>query len=365
MKNNENNRRKFMKTSAQVAAGAIILPHFNIIASKPKLKEKIIGHGDFKYRVHENWGNLDAHITPVNNCHEMVMDAKGRLIMVGDDVKNNIIIYDKSGKLLDSWGISYGGGHGLSLWNDGGEDFLFICDTEGMMIKTTLYGRELMRIGHPSNYGAYQKGDAFKPTETAIGPNGDIYIADGYGSQYVLQFTKEGEFIRKIGNGRGSESNQFLTAHGVCIDDRDKKNPTLLITSRAENCFKRFTLEGQFMEKILLPGAFICRPVIRGDYLYAGVCWSSETKYIDGVDSSHPSVHSPNSGFVTILDKKNKVVSNPGGTRPNYLHGQLQTILHEDAIFKHCHDVCVDEDENLYICQWNANRTYPIKLEKI
>ena len=75
-----------------------------------------------------------------------------------------------------------------------------------------------------------------------------------------------------------------MTAHGVCIDDRDKKNPTLLITSRAENCFKRFTLEGQFMEKILLPGAFICRPVIRGDYLYAGVCWPSETKYIDAIE---------------------------------------------------------------------------------
>lgn len=42
------------------------------------------------------------------------MDSRGRLIMVGDEVKNNILIYDKSGKLLDSWGISYEGGHGLT-----------------------------------------------------------------------------------------------------------------------------------------------------------------------------------------------------------------------------------------------------------
>ena len=178
------------------------MPHFNINSSKPKLSDEIIGHGDFKYKVHKTWGNLDPSKTPVNNCHEMVMDSQGRLIMVGDDVHNNILIYDKSGKLLDSWGIRYKGGHGLSLWNDGEQDFLFICDTEGTMIKTTLDGRELMMIGHPSDYGAYEKEDAFKPTETIIGPNGDIYIADGYGSQYVLQFTKDGEFIRKIGNGR-------------------------------------------------------------------------------------------------------------------------------------------------------------------
>ena len=40
----------------------------------------------------------------------MVMDSQGRLIMITDETKNNIIIYDKSGKLLDSWGDQYPGG---------------------------------------------------------------------------------------------------------------------------------------------------------------------------------------------------------------------------------------------------------------
>jgi len=34
-------------------------------------------------------------------------------------------------------------------------------------------------------------------------------------------------------------------------------------------------------------------------------------------------------------------------------------------IFKHPHDVCVDDDENLYVCQWNAGQSYPIKLLRI
>ncbi|MEM9144314.1 MAG: 6-bladed beta-propeller [Bacteroidota bacterium] len=327
--------------------------------------DSVIGHGNHRYRVHKEWGNLDPTKTPVNNCHEMVMDSKGRLIMVGDDTHNNILIYDKSGKLLDSWGIRYKGGHGLSVWNDGTQDMLFICDTNGSVVKTTTGGRELMLIGHPSEYGAYAKEDPFKPTETAIAANGDLYIADGYGSQYVLQFTQDGEFVRKIGAGRGTANDQFQTAHGVCIDDRGKGEPTLLVTSRASNCFKRFTLDGNYLETIHLPGAFVCRPVIHGDHLYAGVCWSSAVKFDPEVKGSHPASNNPNSGFVTILDKKNKVVSNVGGTAPKYKKGQLQTMLQDQPVFNHCHDVCIDDDENIYVCQWNANKTYPIKLERV
>lgn len=348
-------RRSFLKSSSMYTAGAIVIPHFNIMKSKPHLSDEIVGHGDFRYRVHKSWGDLDPSKNPVNNCHEMVMDKMGRLIMVGDEVKNNILVYDKSGKLLDFWGLSYKGGHGLTIWDSGDEEYLFICDTSGTVIKTNLNGREIMRIDHPSNYGAYKEEDRFAPTETAIGPNGDIYVADGYGSQYILQFTMQGEFIRKIGGGRGDEDDQFQTAHGVCIDHRDQNNPTLLITSRGHNCFKRFTLDGQYLETIFLPGAFVCRPVIKGNNLYAGVCWS-RLKYLN---------RTPDSGFVTILDKNNKVVSNPGGTAPKYIDGQLQLMIQDQQIIKHGHDVCIDNDENIYVCQWNAGQTYPIKLERV
>ena len=65
------------------------------------------------------------------------------------------------------------------------------------------------------------------------------------------------------------------------------------------------------------------------------------------------------------LDKKNKVVSNPGGTATVYKKEKLKLMLQETPIFNHCHDVCIDQDKNLYVCQWNANKTYPIKLERI
>lgn len=339
---------------AVLAAGtSSAFPLFNIIR-KPVMSDEIIGHGSFRYRVHKNWGDLDPATTPVKNCHEMVMDKKGRLIMVTDETKNNIIIYDRSGKLITTWGQEFPGGHGLTIFDEGGEQVLFISDHMGRVVKTTLDGRILMEIPDPLKTGIYEPDMKYKPTETAIAPNGDIYVADGYGSQYIMQFSPKGEFIRKFG-GPGEGDENFSTAHGVCIDQRDKNNITLLCTSRAHNSFKRFTLDGKYLSTIFLPGAFVCRPVIDDENVYAGVCWS-RLRYLN---------QTPNSGFVTILDKNNKVVSNPGGTKPVYVKGELQLMVQEQPIFNHCHDVCIDNDKNIYVCQWNANKTYPIKLERV
>lgn len=350
-------RRTFLKKSALITGAIAVAPavHSFGIINRPKLSEQIIGHGDFQYRVHQEWGNLNPSTTPVNNCHEMVLDSKGRLIMTTDEVKNNILIYDKSGKLLNSWTLNLNSAHGLSIFNEGGEDFLFVTDpNSGKVIKTTTDGKVMMILASPKDIGIYNQKANFKPTETAISDNGDIYVADGYGSQYIIQYNAKGEYIRHFG-GSGNKDDQFSTAHGVTIDRRDPNNVTLMCTSRGHNSFKKYSLDGRYLETIFLPGAYVCRAVFDEDTLYSGVCWS-RLKYLN---------QTPNSGFITILDQNNKVVSNPGGTAPVYKNDKLTLMLQDTPLFNHCHDVCIDEDKNLYVCQWNANKTYPIKLERI
>jgi hypothetical protein len=163
METNKYSRRKFVKKSTLAAGCAVAISHlgFNIIGKAKSPDNEIIGQGNFRYRVNKNWGTLDASKTPVFNCHEMVKDSKGRLIMINDDTRNNILIYDRSGKLLDSWGTSYPGGHGLTLVAEGGEDFLFIADCgyflgkdnkwqaqSGSIVKTTTDGRLVYALGH-------------------------------------------------------------------------------------------------------------------------------------------------------------------------------------------------------------------------
>ncbi|WP_439483371.1 6-bladed beta-propeller [Cyclobacterium plantarum] len=354
-----NQRRKFLKNTVLTGGALSVsgLSAFYIKPTAPKLEEEILGHGDFRYRVEKGWGDLDPQKHPVKNCHEMVMDKTGRLLMLTDHPQNNVIIYDTSGKLLDSWTLSFPGAHGLSIHDEGDAEYLYITDPGlGRVVKCSLEGKILLELEHPAELGAYDETSAYRPTETAIGPNGDIYVADGYGSQFILQYDAKGQFIRKFGGDSFLQPNKFKQAHGVALDYRDAANPTLLCTARIKNSFKRFTLDGEYIEEYYLPGAFVSRPVVDGENIYSGVCF--------GMTEGNYNMQL-NRGFVTILDQENRVVSNPGGTEPQYENGKLTLMLQEQPVFRHCHDVCLDRDKNLYVCQWNADGVYPYKLHRV
>jgi len=302
------------------------------------------------YRLHTEWGALNPKKTPVNDCHEMIQDVTGRILLLTNETKNNIIIYNKSGRLIDTWGKVFPGAHGLTVQHTGKEDLLFITDTvKHQVYKTTIDGKILLTIDAPADLPAYQKKEAFVPTETAVLENGEFYIADGYGAQHIMHYDEKGQLKNSFG-GRGTGDEHFDNAHGICIDYRNT-TPTLIITDRTRNAFKRFSLDGKLLEVIHLPGACVCRPVIKGDYLYAAVLRS-------------PSLDNAKSGFVTILNKENKVVSNLGGSEPVYENNELKPLSQTDKIFIHPHDVCVDDEGSLYVAQWASGKVYPYKFTK-
>lgn len=339
-------RRKFIKATSIASAGLIYQPSY-LFQELP-----ILGHNNKRYKLDTKWSKADVAKYPVKDCHEMVQDGKGRIILLTNETKNNVLIYDKAGKLLTSWGTEYPGAHGLTLFNENGTEVLFICDNNRhQVIKTTLDGKVLMTLNYPKETGEYTKEDEYVPTETTIAPNGDIYVADGYGKDFIIQYDAAGKYIRHFG-GRGNEAKHLLNAHGVCIDSRDKAKPCLLVTSRQQNAFKRYTLTGEYMDTIDLPGAWVCRPVIKGEYLYAAVLQSNSSQ-------------GKQSGFVTILDKQNKVVSNLGGSEPKYDGDKLGELYQTIKYFDYPHDVCIDDEENLYIAQWNSGQVYPYKLSPV
>lgn len=339
-------RKTFIKQGLATAGGILILQN-----SFGSAKGKVYGHNNKKYRLDTDWGKLDSQIHPVNDCHEMVEDSKGRILLLTNETKNNVLMYSKSGRLLDYWGSAYPGAHGLTIQKNGKEDFLFITDTQlHQVYKTTIGGEKLLTIDAPMEAGIYKNKEAFVPTETTVLENGEFYVADGYGAQYILHYDADGK-LKNFFGGRGNEEKHLDNAHGITVDSRTGM-PTLLVTDRTRACFKRFTLDGNLLDIISIPGAAVCRPVIKGRYLYSAVLRS-------------PNLDKSNSGFVAILNENNQVVSNIGGTEPIYENGKLQTLAQSEPIFQHPHDVCVDDDENIYVAQWASGKVYPYKLRQV
>ncbi len=333
-------RRQFLKDTALTAAA---WPFLNETPAEPT-----IGHGDFRYRINPNWCHADPSKTPVNDCHEMVFDRRGRILMTTNDVRNNVLVFSKDGDVLDSWGHDFPGAHGLTLAGEGSDEALFITDYERHeVLKTTLDGRVLQIFDWPADSPFYSKKEDFSPTETAVLPSGEVFVADGYGRDCIVHYDEKGRVLNVFG-GKTELSN----AHGIALDGR-AGSPTLLVTSRADNFLKRYSLDGRLLESWPLPGAFICRPRVSGPNTFFAVL-VGELPWDGGT------------GYVLILNEKNEVVSAPGGSVPRYENGVLNRLYQTVRAFRHPHDVLPDAgDGSLYVCQWNAGKVYPARLERV
>ena len=132
-------RREFLATTLTATAATFAAP--SILAQSktaPEFHGTIVGHGAHRYRVDKLWSKADAAKTPVNNCHEMVQVRDGRLFLLTDQAKNNILIYSKSGALLGSWTLALSGAHGLTLAVENGREVFWIADYRGRVVKASL-----------------------------------------------------------------------------------------------------------------------------------------------------------------------------------------------------------------------------------
>ena len=78
-------RRNFIKQSSIAATALAVTPSLRAFAGP---QETILGHNNKRYRIDTNWGKLDFSRYPVKDCHEMVQDGKGRIILLTNETKN-------------------------------------------------------------------------------------------------------------------------------------------------------------------------------------------------------------------------------------------------------------------------------------
>lgn len=345
MKEGAISRRSFTwlaATSAAVASFPAIL--------RAADQQPILGQGEFRYRVVPDWGNLGSS-TPVANCHGIVCDREGNLILLTDEVKNNFIVYSPDGKLLHKWGTAFPGAHGLSLVEEGGKEILYFTDLKRHRVfKSTTTGEILHEWGWPEQSGKYPKEDDYKPSWTLHLPNGEFIVLDGYGKDYFLHYSTDGKLLKTFG---GNENGiVHWGPHGGMVDQREKES-SLLIAMSDQQYILRLDLDGKEQQRILLPGGNPRQIRRMGKHFIVAHLadnWPTDRN---------------SRGFLSVLDESLRVVSNIGGTAPVYdTEGKLQKMKQEGNIFLHPHDVTPGKDGSLYVAQFASNNTYPIKLER-
>jgi len=317
------------------------------LAARGGPARQILGQGDFKYRVVPGWGILGAD-TPVDNCHGIVCDREGHLILLTDQVKNNFIVYDSAGRLIHKWGTKFPGAHGLSLVMENGREVLYFTDLKRHMVfKATPSGELLGEWAWPDATGKYAKEDDYRPSWTLHLPNGGFFVLDGYGRDFITHYGPDGKFVKIFGGQEGGIAH--WGPHGGMVD-----GGTLLIAMSDQQSLLRFGLDGTKLGEIPLPGGNPRQIRLHDGHYFL-------THLADNWPKDRNS-----RGFLSVLDPNLRVVSNIAGTAPVYDNsGTLQPMHHAEEIFQHPHDLAVGRDGSLYVAQFASNQTYPLKLERV
>lgn len=330
-----------MTRRAALGAGLSALPAFG--AKKSGTAKPVIGAGEHTYEVHHDWGVLPDRIR-YGNCHGVVEDSRGRIYVFHTVHRTSLstdamVVFDEKGKFVTSWGSEFAGGaHGLHLRKEGSEEFFYLCDiNRKIVVKTTLEGKEVMRLGYPKESPSYaldaegKPAVKYVPTNLAVASNGDIYVADGYGSSFVNHYDKTGRFIRTFGGGKTKDPGALNAPHGIFIDSRSGAEE-VVVADRSNNRLQYFTLDGKHSRFVTDDIKLPCHFHFRGDLMLI------------------PDL----AARVVLLDRNNKMVANLGdasGTEYRKTRTQPRESFAAGK-FVCPHGACFDHAGNIFVAEW-------------
>ncbi len=290
-----------------------------------------VGTGKYTYTLDENWAKLpEGWEMP---AAAVAGDSQDRIYCFNRDPDHPIVIFDREGNYLSSWGaglIAFA--HAILL---DPEDNVWLVDRNNhQVMKFTSDGELLMTIGAKgfrSDTGvapddlsstAFQSvthgGDPFNmPAGIAFNTGGDIFIADGYANARVHRFNAQGQHIMSWGEP-GTGPGEFNLPHGVWIDRQGR----VLVADRENDRVQVFNQDGDHLDtwptKLIGPALFC----------------------VDDDDVVYIPEH--NGGLVSILTLEGERLA------------QWGSELHRS-----CHGIWVDSHKDLYVVMpgdWGRTR---------
>jgi sugar lactone lactonase YvrE len=170
----------------------------------------------------------------------VTMDAAGDIYVLQRGEKADpVLVLNRDGKIIRSWGKGmYKIPHSIRIDPQG--NIWTVDSGSSMILKFTPQGEKLMEISvgeQPAGRGATNG-----TSDIAFGPNGRIFISDGYGNARVLEYTQKGERVRQWGSA-GTGPGQFQQPHGITVDDQG----VIYVADRNNARLQRFDLDGKYL----------------------------------------------------------------------------------------------------------------------
>ena len=307
----------------------------------PRAEPIRMGSGDHQYEWDEGWGQLPDGMQLGNTHGCMVVDSKGR-VFFNTDSEKAVVIIGADGRYESSWGAEWKGGmHGMAIRMEGNQEYLYLSHLgRHEVAKTTLDGEVLWTLGYPAESGKYQSAEQYKPTGITVGPNGSIYVADGYGQNWIHQYDKQRKYVRSFG-GPGGEDGQFVTCHGIWLDERSDP-PRLLVADRENHRLQAFSLDGELLG------------------IHHGMLRRPCNLYAHGDEL----VVADLAGRISLLDAQNELILHLGDNPDPGLRARndVGRDLWRNGLFISPHSACFDAEGNIYVMDWlSAGRVTRLK----
>jgi peptidylamidoglycolate lyase len=202
-----------------------------------------------RYDVTMKWGQVPADLPWDGVTTWVAADGKGQVIVMVRKAPY-IRVFTTDGKFVKAWGDAplFKEAHSVhfdregNMWGvDTGDHVVEKFDTDGKVVMT---------IGKRGVTGDNTSHEAFnRPATAFFATNGDIFVSDGYVNSRVVQFTKEGTFVRIIGGVKGKEPGQMQLVHGVVVDSKGR----ILAADSDNQRISVFDRDGKFLEAWSVP----------------------------------------------------------------------------------------------------------------
>ncbi len=333
-----------------------------------------VGSGEHTYEWIDTWAKVpDSPSTREGwSHHGVVVSETGEVISFHQEDRT-VLVFDAEGNLNRSWPSGLTEAHGMTLVKEGDAEVLWFADNgrkrfytdryeypdgdvqvTGRVVKKTLDGETLLELNTPP-LSAYDTGN-YMPTWVAVheermGGSGDVWVADGYGQNYVHRFTKDGGYVASI-NGEEGDAGAFSCPHAIFIDYR-KPEAELYVADRTNGRVQVYDVDGAW--KRTFGADFLTSPsgfATDGDLMVI-VELRARLTIVDLDDK-----------LVTYLGANEEVCEVPGWPNNQDEGGKLiRPKVLEPGKFNSPHGMTVDPDGNIYVAEWLIGGRF-VKLVK-